>query len=162
MSDQEILERENTYAKGDRFLNFGDDLWIKVGDAKKALAAVRTEERMELDVVRDAYQGLNMANVEEKQLLRALLDFYHVDDIGIGKMTQEEFYSIPRRATVLPKIAEGGMPRRCRLDLITEGELAIVAAVQAVEKMGAHVLLTDAVMLLDEARSRVADFVELP
>ena len=51
-------------------------------------------------------------------------------------------------------------PRRCRLDLITPAELAIVEAVKAVEKAGADVRLTEAVVLLQKARDRVADFVD--
>ena len=55
-----------------------------------------------------------------------------------------------------------GFPRRSRLDLYTPAELAIRAAVEAVEAAGAHPLLTDAVILLQQAREKVADFVELP
>lgn len=55
-----------------------------------------------------------------------------------------------------------GFPRRNRLDLCTPAELAIRAAVEAVEAAGAHPLLTDAVILLQQAREKVADFVELP
>ena len=53
------------------------------------------------------------------------------------------------------------VPRRIRLDLNTPAELAIRNAVNAVEAAGAHPLLTDAVTLLNEAREKVADFVEL-
>ena len=55
-----------------------------------------------------------------------------------------------------------GFPRRSRLDLSTPAELAIRAAVEAVESAGAHPLLTDAVILLQQAREKVADFVEIP
>lgn len=55
-----------------------------------------------------------------------------------------------------------GIPRRNRLDLHTEAELAIRAAVDTVEAAGAHPLLTDAVNLLLAAHGKVADFVELP
>lgn len=54
-----------------------------------------------------------------------------------------------------------GIPRRIRLDHCTPAELAIVAAVKAVEEAGAHPLLTDAVVLLGQARDKVADFVDL-
>lgn len=54
-----------------------------------------------------------------------------------------------------------GFPRRARLDLHTPAETAIHLAVQVVESAGAHVLLTDAVILLQQARDKVADFVEL-
>lgn len=53
-------------------------------------------------------------------------------------------------------------PRRSRLDQMTEGERAITAAVDAVEKMGADPLLTDAITLLASARHKVADFVDGP
>lgn len=43
---------------------------------------------------------------------------------------------------------------------MTPAELAIRAAVEAVERVGAHPLLTDAVNLLHEAQGRVADYVD--
>jgi hypothetical protein len=52
------------------------------------------------------------------------------------------------------------IPRRIRLDLNTPAELAIRAAVDAVEALPADVRLTDAVVLLSQARERVADFVD--
>ena len=55
-----------------------------------------------------------------------------------------------------------GFPRRNRLDLFTDAEKAIWDATHAVEAVGAHPLLTDAVNLLAQARDKVADFVELP
>lgn len=54
-----------------------------------------------------------------------------------------------------------GIARRCRIDLWTPAEKAIFDAMQAVENMPAHEFLTDAVVLLQRARDRVADFVEL-
>lgn len=52
------------------------------------------------------------------------------------------------------------IPRRIRLDLNTPAELAIRAAVDAVELVGAHPLLTEAVILLGQAREKVADYVD--
>ncbi len=52
------------------------------------------------------------------------------------------------------------IPRHNRLDLNTPAELAIRAAVEAVEVAGCHPLLTDAVNLLHEARMKVAAFVD--
>ena len=52
------------------------------------------------------------------------------------------------------------IPRRARIDQLTSGELAIRNALLAVEEMGADPRLTEAVNLLQEARDRVADFVE--
>lgn len=52
------------------------------------------------------------------------------------------------------------IPRRSRIDLLTPAELAIVAAVEAIEEAGCDVLLTEAVILLSEARDKVADFVD--
>ena len=55
-----------------------------------------------------------------------------------------------------------GFPRRNRVDHWTPAEKAIQDAVDVVEAAGAHPLLTDAVILLGQARDKVADFVELP
>jgi len=52
------------------------------------------------------------------------------------------------------------IPRRIRIDLFTPAELAIYDAVQEVEKAGAHPHLTKAVILLQEAREAVADYVD--
>jgi hypothetical protein len=54
-----------------------------------------------------------------------------------------------------------GIARRCDQTLMVPAERAIFDAMQAVEKMCAHPLLTEAVTLLDQARNKVADFVEL-
>lgn len=54
------------------------------------------------------------------------------------------------------------IPRRVRRDLCTPAENAIRAAVDAVETLGAHPLLTDAVIMLDKAREKVADYIEGP
>jgi RecJ-like exonuclease len=53
-----------------------------------------------------------------------------------------------------------GFPRRNRLDLNTAAEKAIYDAIQAVEKSGADVRLTEAVIKLTEARNLVADVVD--
>lgn len=50
------------------------------------------------------------------------------------------------------------IPRRIRLDLQTPTEAAIRAAIHAVEIRGADVLLTDAVILLDQALRKVSDY----
>ncbi len=54
-----------------------------------------------------------------------------------------------------------GFPRRARLDHNTEAELAIRAAVNAVEGVGAHPLLTDSVILLGQALDKLSDYVDL-
>jgi hypothetical protein len=53
------------------------------------------------------------------------------------------------------------IPRRSCVELMTPEELAIREAVIAVEKLGAHPFLTDAVILLGRAQNKVADFVDL-
>lgn len=53
-----------------------------------------------------------------------------------------------------------GIPRRAQLELNTPAELAIRSAIQAVEEVGADPLLTDAVILLGQAREKVADYVD--
>lgn len=52
------------------------------------------------------------------------------------------------------------IPRRSDVQRNTSAELAIRIAVQAVEDVGAHPFLTDAVILLDQAREKVADYVD--
>ena len=49
-------------------------------------------------------------------------------------------------------------PRRIRIDLFTPAEKAIYDAMQEVEKMPADIRLTEATILLDKAREKVADF----
>jgi hypothetical protein len=52
------------------------------------------------------------------------------------------------------------IPRRIQLDKYCPAELAIRAAVLAVEEMGCDTRLTKAVILLQQAKDRVADFVD--
>lgn len=52
------------------------------------------------------------------------------------------------------------IPRRAQLEKLVAAELAIRAAVHAVEEMGADVRLTDAVIFLELARNCVGDFVD--
>ena len=51
-------------------------------------------------------------------------------------------------------------PRRICLDQLVPAEKAIYDAVQAVEAMPADARLTKAVVLLQQAREQVADFVD--
>ena len=53
------------------------------------------------------------------------------------------------------------IPRRMRVDLYTPAEKAIHDAIAEVEKAGAHTRLTDAVILLSQAKDAVADFVDI-
>lgn len=62
--------------------------------------------------------------------------------------------------TPKPSSAYPDIPRRAYMPEWTEAEHAIRAAVQAVEDMPGHVLLTDAVVLLGQAKDKVADYVE--
>lgn len=52
------------------------------------------------------------------------------------------------------------VPRRQKLYEMTPAERAILDAVQVVEAAGADMRLTDAVILLQAARNKVADFVD--
>jgi hypothetical protein len=58
--------------------------------------------------------------------------------------------------------AQGAIPRRARLGQLTPAERAIHDAVRAVENLPADVRLTDAVILLQQARERVADYYDNP
>lgn len=52
------------------------------------------------------------------------------------------------------------IPRRCDVLQLTPAEQKIREAIIAVEEVGAHPLLTQAVMLLDRAKNLVGDFVD--
>lgn len=56
---------------------------------------------------------------------------------------------------------ENRLPRRIRLDLMTPVELAIYEVQEMIEKMPADVKLTLAGEKLREARSLVADFIDV-
>jgi hypothetical protein len=55
---------------------------------------------------------------------------------------------------------EFNFPRRNCIDANHAAELAIRAAIDAVEGLGADPLLTDAITKLGEAKDRVADWLE--
>ena len=63
-------------------------------------------------------------------------------------------------ATDAPPTAADGIPRRNRIDLLTPVEKAIVDAQYAVESAGGSPRLTEASVLLSQARDAVADHVE--
>lgn len=52
------------------------------------------------------------------------------------------------------------IPRRIRIDLLTPAEKAIYDATQEVENLPPDPRLTAAVVLLQQARDKVADFVD--
>jgi predicted transcriptional regulator len=52
------------------------------------------------------------------------------------------------------------IPRRNRLDMLFPSELAVWKAKQAVEELGCHPLLTEAVILLGQAQDKVSDYVD--
>lgn len=79
-----------------------------------------------------------------------------IRELAAALLTRRDQPEIP-----MLKNAEGrDAPRRCYLDLMTPAELAIRAACLAVEEMPADVRLTDAVVLLGQAKDAVADFVD--
>lgn len=54
------------------------------------------------------------------------------------------------------------IPRRIQLQQNIPEELHIRAALIQVEQLGAHPLLTECVILLGQAREKLADWVDLP
>jgi hypothetical protein len=56
---------------------------------------------------------------------------------------------------------ENETPRRNRLDLNTPAEIAIHNAMQEIEKIGANVKLTEAIILLQQAKDKVADYIDI-
>ena len=74
-------------------------------------------------------------------------------------------YYDPEQGKLITKIgkelmAELNISRRIRIDLMTPAELAITNAMHEVEKAGASIELTNAVIKLMEARNLVADHVD--
>jgi hypothetical protein len=59
-------------------------------------------------------------------------------------------------------MSENQIPRRSQLQKMVPAEKLIFEAIQEIEKMGANVLLSDAQLLLSQAKDKVSDFVELP
>jgi hypothetical protein len=59
-----------------------------------------------------------------------------------------------------PHLRDDGIPTRCDTTRMSDAEIAITAAMHAVEGAGASPAMTDAVALLGKARDRVADHVE--
>lgn len=55
---------------------------------------------------------------------------------------------------------EDQIPRRHCLDLNTPEELKIRSAINAVEQLGADPILTECVILLSQARERLADYID--
>lgn len=54
------------------------------------------------------------------------------------------------------------IPRRAFLEKRTKEENLITDAMAAVENLGAHPLLTDCVILLEQARNKLSDYVDRP
>ncbi len=52
------------------------------------------------------------------------------------------------------------IPRRNKLWLNTPAELAIFNAIQEVEKVGADVKLTDIVIMLEQAKNLLSDYID--
>jgi hypothetical protein len=57
-------------------------------------------------------------------------------------------------------MSENTIPRRIRVDLNTQSELAIRNAILEVENLGADPKLTDAVVLLSKAKELVSDYMD--
>ncbi len=57
---------------------------------------------------------------------------------------------------------EKQIPRRIMLEKMTPEEIAIRAIMLQIENLGAHPLLTDVIVLLDQAREKLADWIDLP
>lgn len=55
---------------------------------------------------------------------------------------------------------ENEIPRRIQFEHLTPAELAIRDAMLKVEELPPHPLLTEAVTLLQQAKDKVADFVD--
>lgn len=52
------------------------------------------------------------------------------------------------------------IPRRCKLYENSDEEIQIRECINAVENLGAHPLLTECVVLLSQAREKLADWID--
>lgn len=57
-------------------------------------------------------------------------------------------------------VDSNGIPRRNRIDLMSNSELAIYKAMVQVEKEGAHLILTDVINLLAQAKEKLSNFID--
>lgn len=62
--------------------------------------------------------------------------------------------------SMIPNAEGREAPRRCYIELMTPAECAIREAILAVERLPADARLTNAVVLLDQAKNWVADYVD--
>lgn len=53
-----------------------------------------------------------------------------------------------------------GCPRKNNLEVMSDEEKAIYDVIRAVEAVGAHPLLTDAVVLLSQAKDKLGEYVD--
>jgi len=60
----------------------------------------------------------------------------------------------------LPKLSKYGWNRRQDLNETTKEENEIRKCIAMVEALGCHITLTETVNLLDQARNKLADFLE--
>jgi hypothetical protein len=65
-----------------------------------------------------------------------------------------------KEAEPRPHFRADGIPSRCDLSIMSVVELQITAAIAAVEQLGANPALTQAVILLGQARDQVANHIE--
>jgi hypothetical protein len=80
---------------------------------------------------------------------------------GAERRNRKRLPGTPEAAAKGTTMNEGDtIPRRADTLRQWDAERAIGDAMEAVETMGAHTLLTDAVVLLEEARRKVADYID--
>lgn len=96
------------------------------------------------------------AHLCPEQLRTGYVEAFYAD----GRLHVADWCKRPADQAAPVRSHSEAIPRRVRIDLMSSGELAIHRAVAVVEEMGADVRLTDAVILLAQARERVADFVD--
>lgn len=110
------------------------------------------EERVFRHLHTPAYAGMSETHMMGSERFDCA-----VCGFSVGPREASKF---PTLVFVLDRMNNDEIPRRIRVDLMTPAELAIRAAVQAVEEAGAHAHLTDAVVLLAQARESVANWVD--
>lgn len=118
------------------------------------------------DTTYDVFQSKEAAdesdNIIEPQCKRiGCVEQHFINDKWRNAITQTTKRVFKTEAIEVQR-DENGTPRRNQLNKFTAKEMELYDIMQNIEKLGAHPLLTDVINLIDQARYKLADWVELP
>jgi hypothetical protein len=103
----------------------------------------------------------HLASLQTIPISKEYKDYWSVDEIvSENEFEIQQLTKLDGEKGAARVVPKNIIPRRIRLDLMKPAELSIYNAVQEVEKLGADVLLTEAVNLLQQARDKVSDHID--